>query len=196
MPPQRFKQRGVFHVITNTRGRMPWCTFPGIPEILIDNLNMTRNLHDACIYAFCILPDHIHIVMKPGMKGLSAFMHSFKRNSSWHVRQCMFTTTAAGVHVSRFPMRMKPENLPFRRTAAEVHEPLLRTRKFRNVIIESDDICWQKSFHDELIRDAAQRSNALTYVQFNAWRHGLTDDPEGWPWSSLRFPQLLDSTEI
>ncbi|MDD4287076.1 MAG: hypothetical protein PHO20_02615 [Candidatus Peribacteraceae bacterium] len=59
----------------------------------------------------------------------------------------------------------------------------------------NEDICWQKSFHDERIRCAEQRSNALTYVQYNAWSHGLVADPEGWEWSSLRFPKFIDSTD-
>ena len=59
-----------------------------------------------------------------------------------------------------------------------------------------DQIRWQNGFHDEHIRDATQRSAALTYVQYNAWRHGLCADPEGWPWSSLRYAHLMDPLEI
>ena len=75
-------QDGIFHVTTNAKARSSWCTLPGIPEILIDNMCMTRNLHSAKLYAFCVLPDHMHIIFTPGKKGLSTFMHSFKRNAS------------------------------------------------------------------------------------------------------------------
>src|SRR4051812_20492067 len=52
-------QDGMFHVTTNVRGKVPWLTFPGAPEIIIDNLIMTKHLHQARLYAFCILPDHM-----------------------------------------------------------------------------------------------------------------------------------------
>ncbi|MDO8468667.1 MAG: transposase [Candidatus Peribacter sp.] len=171
MPPQHSRQYGTFHITTNTREKVAWCTLRGIPELLIDNLLMTRNIQNARVHAFCILPDHMHIIMSPGKQGLSAFMHSFKRNSSWHIRQCF--SLAAGVHEPRLPDETKTI-----------------------LTLKTGDIHWQNGFHDERIRDAVQRSNALTYVQYNAWRHGLTADPEGWLWSSLRFPDLIDLTEV
>jgi len=61
-----------------------------------------------------------------------------------------------------------------------------------------DDACrkWQKGFHDERIESSQQMENALAYVRCNAWRHGLVDDPEDWPWSSLHFPSIVDPVEI
>lgn len=55
-----------------------------------------------------------------------------------------------------------------------------------------DDIHWQKGFHDERIRDRRQFDTAMKYVRYNAWRHGLVNNPDGWPWSSLSFPHLMD----
>ncbi len=169
MTQKHISQFGTFHITTNTKGKVPWLVSQNIPEILIDNLIMTKNLHKAELYAFCILPNHMHILLKPGELGLSAFMHSFKRNSSWHVRNILNPTKV--VH------ELHP--------AAEVHEPPLR-----------EDIGWQKGFHDERIRDARQRTNALTYIQYNAWKHGMRSYPENWPWSSLHFQHLIDPTNI
>ena len=79
-------QIGTFHITTNSKAKIPWCTHRGIPELLIDNLLMTKNLHGAKIFGFCILPDHIHLLLEPGEKGLSNFMHSFKRNAMRDVK--------------------------------------------------------------------------------------------------------------
>src|SRR3989344_2706209 len=79
-------QIGTFHITTNSKKKIPWCTHRGIPELLIDNLLMTKNLHGAKIFGFCILPDHIHLLLEPGEKGLSNFMHSFKRNAMRDVK--------------------------------------------------------------------------------------------------------------
>jgi REP element-mobilizing transposase RayT len=139
------EQQGTFHVTTNAKERVPWCTHKDIPNILIDNLCMTRSLQKAELFAFCILPNHMHIIVRPGEKGLSAFMHSFKRNAMRDIRS----------------------SLP-------------RSGRSRSSATETDAFVdcphWQKGFHDERIRDDAQRSDALSYVTCNAFKHGLVDD--------------------
>ncbi len=105
MTQYHFSQEGVFHIISTTKNRTTWCTEIGVPEILMDNLIMTRNAHRACLFAFCILPNHINLLISPGQKGLSAFMHSFKRNRSRDVRQLLN------------PMRAKVHEHPLR----EIH---------------------------------------------------------------------------
>jgi putative transposase len=82
MPQYHPVQEGVFHITTTTQCRTPWCTKNHIPQIIIDNLRMTRSIQNAKLYAFCILPDHVHILIYPGKKGMSKFMQSFKKNSS------------------------------------------------------------------------------------------------------------------
>ncbi len=178
-------QEGLFHVTTNARGRMPWCTIPGVPEIIIDNLRMTRHLYGAKIHAFCILPDHVHMIVIPGTRGLSDFVHSFKRNSSWQIRRSL--------------------------SAAEVHEPPLRATNTmymredsRIFATETGDAPtgdieftgWQKGFHDERIRDDRQKDAAFVYVRGNAAHHGLVSDPADWQWSSLHFFEVVDALEF
>jgi REP element-mobilizing transposase RayT len=73
-------QHGTFHVVTRA-AHGEWCTLPNAPEIIIDNVCMTRNMHGARVHAFCFLPDHMHIVVVPGEKGLSRFLQSLKSNA-------------------------------------------------------------------------------------------------------------------
>ena len=82
MAQKHIQQHGIFHITTNTFRRTPWCIEDGFPEVLIDNLCMTRSYYQAHLHAFCILPDHMHIILRPGPLGFSTFMHSFKKNSS------------------------------------------------------------------------------------------------------------------
>ena len=98
MPQIHYAQVGTFHVITNTKDGIPWCIYDGIPEILIDNLFMTRNIQEARVFSFCIMPDHMHILLCAGELGLSRFMQSFKCNSSRDVRRHLLTRSSdAGV---------------------------------------------------------------------------------------------------
>jgi REP element-mobilizing transposase RayT len=177
------EQHGIFHITTNAKGRVPWCVLPGVPEIMIDNLCMTRNVHAAKVHAFCVLPEHMHIILRPGEVGLSRFMHSFKRNSSRDIRA--YLGRRGG---NEPPLRGAGiGNVAMMITAAE--DRFLRCGDGRTFT------GWQHGFHDERIRDDDQRSNAMAYVQHNAYRHGLVQTLDGWPWSSLRFPLLVDVCE-
>ncbi len=90
-------QHGIFHVTTNAAKKNPWLTMDGVPNVIIDNLMMTRNVHRAQVHAFCILPDHMHIILTPGEKGLSSFIHSFKRNSSKDIRSILGVRSAGSL---------------------------------------------------------------------------------------------------
>ena len=178
MTQRHFEQKGIFHVTTNAKQKIPWLTWKNVPETLIDKLHMTRNMQKAAIYAFCILPNHMHIIVRPGEKGLSAFMHSFKRNAMKDIRS--------------FRSGRSRSSATERRTdiVQIMHKPPLRNGE-SPIVLE-----WQKGFHDERIESADQLENTLAYVRCNAWRHGLVEAPQDWPWSSIHFPFIVDPVEI
>ena len=165
MSQKHYKQDGTFHITTNSKKDIPWCTWPGIPEILIDNLFMTRNVQNAKVYSFCIMPDHMHILLSPGEKGLSAFMHSFKRNAMWDIRKIISTLRSGRS----------------RSSAPAVYNCIPK---------------WQKGFYDERIRTSDQRTNALNYIKQNPIKNHLVTNISDWPWHSIHFEHLLDSTDF
>lgn len=74
--------------------------------MLIDNLCMTRTVQRARLYAFCILPDHLHLILSPGPQGLSTWMQSFKTHASREIHQVFppfddFDAAAAVIHPPR-----------------------------------------------------------------------------------------------
>lgn len=86
MPQIHHQQTGLFHVVTKAAEDTSWCTKENVPACLIQNIFLTRNIYSALVHAFCILPNHLHILMCPGQKGISSFMQSFKSNSAKDVR--------------------------------------------------------------------------------------------------------------
>ncbi len=166
---QRHAQIGIFNVTTNANDKIPWCTWFGIPEILIENLAMTRDVKKAQLYAFNVLPNHVHIIVSPGEQGLSKFMQSFKSNSMKNIQDYL----------------LRSRDVPW---------PGLRRGGSAAEIKRC--IAWQHGFHDEHIQDGRQCSAAMGYVQGNAMKHGLVDDIMQWPWSSLQYPHLLDPMEL
>ncbi|MEQ1849245.1 MAG: transposase [Candidatus Peribacteraceae bacterium] len=179
MSQKHYVQQGVFHITTNTKNKVPWLTLDSIPALLIDNLVMSRNIHGAKVFAFCILPDHMHIILEPGQSGLSALMHSFKRNVMRDTRKLLPEAEVRNFRVS------PEENLEccgrYGSSASVNDVPMIR---------------WQKSFHDERIRDSRQRSTVIGYVQYNAVHHRLVKDITDWPWTSLHCPDVLDPMEV
>lgn len=50
---------------------------------------------------------------------------------------------------------------------------------------------WQKRFWEHTIRDDRDFRMHLDYIHLNPVKHGLTDTPEDWPWSSFhRYVQM------
>tara|TARA_Y100000310_G_C20480812_1_gene714583 strand:- start:26 stop:379 length:354 start_codon:yes stop_codon:yes gene_type:complete len=116
------------------------------------------------------------MIMKPGRKELSKFMHSFKRNAMWDIRKihCCEKPLTSGSGRSRSSAAVIETN--------EIEAPMFPK--------------WQKGFHDRRIRTHKQYNAVLNYVQHNAFRHGLTGDAYEWPWSSLQFQDLIDPMEV
>ncbi len=186
-------QDGLFHVTTNAKGRSAWCILPGVAQIMIDNLFTTRNLCRARVYAFNILPDHVHVILWPGEGGLSRFMHSFKRNSSKDIRYFLgvddiLIDNRGGIRSSATVGGNDASKI-MSLSAAEVRIPPMRTiRADHNYCFTG----WQHGFYDERIRDVRQRDAAIHYVQTNAIRHGLVARIADWPWSSVHFAHAID----
>lgn len=173
MPQIRHFQRGIFHVTTNAQDNVRWCTSCNIPHILIRHLCRTRDEQNGKLYAFCILPNHIHMLLTPGEQGLSAFMQSFKSNAMKDIRQ--YLQSDGFIDCDRPPGRGVPA-APY-----SLHGQI---------------ICWQNGFYDNLIRTNKQCSSALYYVQGNAMKHHLVNEITDWPWTSLHFPKLLHPMEL
>ncbi len=183
MPQKHYAQHGVFHVNTKTKNRIEWCTFAGIPEILIETLCRTRDIHGAQLHAFCILPDHVHMIISPGVKGLSAFMQTFKKNATENVKDFI---VSLGHDVPAAENKNTIDTLPntIKISAGGTSCPAV------------ENIGWQNGFYDERIRDGRQSSAAMAYVHGNGMKHHLVKEIEDWPWTSLHFPAFINPMEL
>ena len=176
-------QHGTFLITTNAKDRQPWCLFKNTPVILINTLVIAKRIQKAKVYAFCILPDHMHIVLSPGERGLSAFMKSFKENSSREIRRyrkhCIneFGIVSADVDVGAD----NATNIPPHADAV-VGASQSGINLFHG---------WQHGFDSRGIGTDAGMNSAINYVESNAARHRLVRHSIDWPWTSLHFPHLL-----
>ena len=56
-------------------------------DIVLRILSTIRDRHGAVLAGYVVMPDHVHLMLKPGEKGLPMFMHGFKRTSQLAVSQ-------------------------------------------------------------------------------------------------------------
>ena len=197
MPQWHRIQYGMFHVTTNTQDKEAWCVFGHTPCIIINNLILTKRIQGAKIYAFCILPDHMHIILEPGQRGLSAFMKSFKENSSRDIRRYRQNVSADAGVCAEIPTQHM--------LCADIKLPCVCAEKPTQHVLCADPKTpiqyagvfhgWQHGFHATPIQTIDHYNGTLRYVECNASRHGLARTPKDWPWTSLHFRNSIDVVE-
>ncbi len=184
MTQKHYTQWGTFHIVTNAKDRTEWCTWPGVPEMLIRDLRIAAKLYEAEIYAYCVLPDHFHFICVPGPKGLSRFIQSFKCNSAFNIHRTLISRS--GEHVLAVTDTMIEKSPTNMETTIKGNVTVTAPRSRQQSLILQTMRFWQKGFFDERIRDERQLTKAFNYVTCNAMLHKLVKDPLDWPWTSLR----------
>lgn len=174
---------------------------PDVPPIIIENLKKTREAQPAYIYAFCILPNHMHLLLSPFTKGISKFMQSFKSNVVKDVR-AFLASQRPGIAAAeeKRPGVGAAEKKQDRTVVAgkEQSEIVVAVEKYGVGAAGEKfyDIAWQQGYYDERIQTSRQRSNTVHYITGNAMKHRLVNDIMKWPWTSLHFQEMLDPMEV
>jgi|GEM_PF-2132063 len=82
----------VYHIELHAKSQTDWLTTPGIPQLLIEHIRMCRVLSGIRIHAFCIVADHLELLLSAGeehpyewaktfMRRTLADVHLFAENS-------------------------------------------------------------------------------------------------------------------
>ena len=83
-----YRNPGPYHVILGTHHRRPLLGCPPLAEHLIALLAGESAATDACVYAYCLMPDHVHILISPGANdSLIRFVQRFKSRAARISRQ-------------------------------------------------------------------------------------------------------------
>jgi putative transposase len=74
----------LFFITTNVlRGVAPLNA--GERDQIVDGLAAVRTKQSCALFAFVIMPDHVHVILEPGPAGLAAAMHAFKRTTQYDI---------------------------------------------------------------------------------------------------------------
>ena len=106
------------------------------------------------MYAYVILPDHIHLFLRPDSgANISTIMHSFKRNVSRDINILIHNgIDAAPGGVDNYPR--------------------LRGMHFQ----------WQSSFHDHIIRGQRDFNTHIEYIRHNPLKHAVAQPGADYPY--------------
>jgi putative transposase len=85
---RRFQNAEALHFITfSCHHRLPFLTAPGVSETVEAVLERTRQRHEARIYAYVLMPEHVHLLInEPPSILLAQFLKSLKQMTSRKLR--------------------------------------------------------------------------------------------------------------
>ncbi|MCI0329616.1 MAG: transposase [candidate division Zixibacteria bacterium] len=79
----------VYFITTTTRGRQELFLNGSLTEILLSVLKELRECQSCEIYAFVIMPDHLHLIIKPNELSLPGIMKKLKGKSARLINQSL-----------------------------------------------------------------------------------------------------------
>jgi putative transposase len=141
----------------------------------IQTLDELRSDLDFKILGYVLMPEHFHLLVWPcGPSNRSQIVQSLKERTAIF----MLKNLRQNRQFSRCRRMLEQLTLP---PTVHHHGP------YR---------VWQRRFYDLNVWSEKKRLEKLTYMHGNPVKRGLVTSPDQWPWSSLRFYYLGDSSVL
>ena len=161
----RPRKRRIAYNLPNHAHELTFSTFRRKPiflyaeacELFVEALDAARTSCNFELWAFVIMPDHCHVLLRPRdeVYAISAILKAIK-------------SPAAKAILERFP---------------EWREELSVCRPTRG----REARLWQQGGgYDRNICTNRAAAASINYIHMNPVRKGLCDNPEDWPWTSYR----------
>ena len=189
----------IYFITTNTDQRLPFFKEDIFCELFIENLQVCKKLKEFELYAFIIIPDHVHLLINPGEKfNISEIMFSIKKQFLHNVNRVI------GENKLYLEYKINEGEQTFARLRCcdEINEHQNYVNDLRKKFVKKyghpqhdiPDFKWQHSFHDHVIRNEKDFNHHYNYIIFNCIKHGICEDEEEFKWSSLNeeFADLID----
>ncbi|MES1227123.1 MAG: transposase, partial [Armatimonadota bacterium] len=140
-------------------------------QIMVDTLRETAKELDFKVYAYVVMPEHVHIVLHPQREEyfVEGILHFMKRRAS-----------------SRILMHC-------RRAGHPVLKELVHVRQ--NGMVEPRVWLRGGGYDRNLFVDRTIY-NVIDYIHLNPVRRGLCERPSAWPWSSAKAYEEMDKSQI
>jgi REP element-mobilizing transposase RayT len=164
-----------YFVTTIAYKRFPYFRENIFCKLFTEELLLSQKLKTFELYGYIIMPDHIHLLIRPnGEYNISKIMQFIKRHFSRDVNSVI---TGEGDTRECRPRGGKYE---FLREKIGIHDSTVEKcrkkfiKKYGRNQIQFPPFKWQKSFRDHVIRNERDLHNHLVYMQNNQQKYNLT----------------------
>ena len=217
-----YDEMSTYFITTNTKDGSSYFKEDIFCELFVENLRLCKKLKDFEIYAFVIIPAHVHLLIYPYEKyNISKIMQSLKRHFSRDMKYLFVPERVDSPHpegeiresrlqgvgvehrqqtVGDVENRLKGGEYEQYKEVIQEHQE--KVKKLKQKYIQkyghNQDIFppfkWQKSFHDHVIRGDKDFQYHYEYIINNPEKHGLVKNFEDYRWQSLNpeFDDFMD----
>jgi len=146
-------------------------TLPAVAEKIANSLLVAREKRRCYLLAWCLMPNHIHILLSPRDPGDD-------RTDTASAVSCSVEAGSVGARSSgRHPTNLSPLS---RFVADWANSATHRV----NRLIDERGPLWQEGFYDHAIRRTESIGEVVNYIHNNPVRRQLAASAEAWQWSS------------
>ena len=139
--------------------------------IIIDSLQYLFNEHKSKLFAYVIMPSHVHMILYlPEGQSLVDYMRDFKKYTSVEIRKLA-----------------ERENRTDLLKRLERNARYSKNQRYKH---------WMDGFDELIITNVRTLRVKINYIHFNPVKAGLVERPEDWEFSSARNYLLDDHSLI
>jgi len=190
----------VYFVVIKTKNNLPYFREPIFCDLFVEEMRISKEIKNFKLYAFSIIYDHINLLIQPNDEyDVSKIMHFTKRHFSRDMNFIIGKEKLCDVNSvgDIRECRLQESSYLYLDNVIKYHDKIIKKYKnqFNNKFISNSypKFHWQKSFYDHVIRNETDFNNHFSYTIFNPDKHNL---PSDWKYSSLNFPDIIDSPDI
>lgn len=168
--------------------RVNWLRERGVANMIRENL-YHHNAEKYHLLAYCVMPNHVHILLQPIPRG--------------NKQPCLSALPNDGlIRQSPEPEQHSPEAF-FSDEIPDGHSPLSSimhslksyTANQANKLLNRSGQFWQHESYDHWVRDEDELARIIDYIRLNPVRANLVGNAHDWPYCSAYDRFKLDGSE-
>jgi REP element-mobilizing transposase RayT len=162
-------------------------------ELFLEELKLCKKLKNFELFAFCILPDHVHLLINPCEEfHISKVMFSIKKQFSQNTNRILGHNPLPVGEQTLVRLRSGDTNsLDLLNKHHKYLQKLRQQIKSQNIHLPK--FRWQKSYHDHVMRNEKDFYYHYRYTSYNYRKHNML---ENYRYTSLKYSDLLDEITL
>ncbi len=155
---------GTYFITTSIVGWIDIFTRPELKHVIIDSLKHCQKEKGLVINAWCLMPSHLHMIVRTSKVPLPDIMRDFKKFTTKEI-----ISVIGRIHESRKAWMLE--------MFSDVADGLKRVKNYK---------MWQDGNHPELLFSNDFLQQKLNYIHMNPVVAEFVDEPEYYWYSSAR----------